>query len=460
MTCDISLPAIQLFDRLDAHIDQGPDPQSLTSSEVLKSRQERDNQSLIIAIRAFAAPWLPLLSHAGRISSTQVRDIARDSWRTARQDMLKVINRTSYRSILALYLFSQTPIPAGISEDEESDGISGPVCIRTALAQLQWLRARRAISDIDNHASASSVNDASITPKYVDFESRAYWAATMWDTSASLTTDSRTLLTSGLKGACSEPTWRLVKAFLVGSFVPRSENWHQEGFEWTEEVAFEVIAAASICNTYIWKNVTSLKEALREGVQDDGVLFAWNALLDAIDIYRTSILPLLSGCERRLHFLDQRVRLNWYEVTLHHFLGILMMDDALKAAARSDLLHETRAVRQDAEHESFIILKYGLENTYTIRNSGNIHLDATRANESTDLPRPLITATLVAVDPYPQLVVNAVMLMHKRLCRRYSQKSITNDTYSYLLSILLRALQQLPQSSKCVQEACGRITAI
>jgi hypothetical protein len=39
--------------------------------------------------------------------------------------MLKVINRVSYRSVLALFLFGLTPIPVGVSPEEELDGLTG-----------------------------------------------------------------------------------------------------------------------------------------------------------------------------------------------------------------------------------------------------------------------------------------------------------------------------------------------
>lgn len=56
--------------------------------------------------------------------------------------MLKLLNRISYRSVLALYLFAQTPVPAGILEDEELNGVSASVCMHTALIQIQKLRQR------------------------------------------------------------------------------------------------------------------------------------------------------------------------------------------------------------------------------------------------------------------------------------------------------------------------------
>jgi hypothetical protein len=387
-------------------------------------------QTLRYAIRAFGSPWLQSASPVNHLSVSQAEDIARQSWRTARKDMLKAINRPSYRSILALYLFSQTPLPNGIPEAEVQHGISGPVCIQTALSHLQHLRARRGAP-------------SSETPEYMTAESRAYWAAMMWDTSASLAMDSRTFLTSGLKGACAEPTWRMVKAFLAGPFITRTARWHEDGFEWTDAVAYELLAASSVCKTYIWKNITSVKEAVREGIPDDGLHVAWVALLDAIGMFNTSVRPLLDKCGQRLHSLHQRVRLNWYQVLLHYFLGILMLEDALKVAGREDLLHRISAVGPDAESEAYDMLEFGLENTYALRGLEEVEADGRI--------RASVAVTLVALDPYPRHVVDTVALMHNRLRRKYGMDS-HDGTYIRRLSILIRTLRQLPRSSRAVME--------
>jgi hypothetical protein len=430
----VNVPVLQLFRELDIAASERLDTPVLVSDASVAHRGEKMNEqiqlSLKYAIQAFASPWLQSASHLSHKSATEVEDIVSQSWRTARQAMLKAINRPSYRSILALYLFSQTPIPIGVPEEEEQDGISGPVCIRTALSHLQHLRARR-----------STLSEA---PEYVDSESRAYWAAMIWDTSAALAMDSRTSLTSGLKGACAEPTWRVVKAFLAGSFITRTADCHADGFEWTDEAAYELLAAASVCKTYIWKHITSVKEAVREGIPDDGIQVAWGALLDTLGIFTASIRPLLDSCERRIPFLNQRVRLNWYKVELHYFLGILMVEDALEVAGRQDLLREISAVRRDAEQEAFNVLTFGLDNTYTLRALGEM-----KENGETRAP---VNITLVALDPYPQCVVDIIVLLHKKLRQKYEMDSL-DETHQSCLSILLRTLRQLPQSSKAVREA-------
>jgi hypothetical protein len=360
----------------------------------------------------------------------QIQDVIRATWRAARQEMLKAINRISYRSILSLYLFAQTPVPLGLSEHEELDGISGSVCTQTALCQLQQLRARDPSHKSDVWVSETCAGSLS---QYVDGESRAYWAAMMWDTSSALTLESRTSLTSGLRGACSEPTWRLVKAFFLGFFVPRAEQLQREGVEPTGEVAEEIVSAAAICKTYIWKNITSLKEAIREGVQDDGVLFAWKALLEAVAIFNTSIRPLLKRREMRLQSFDQSFRLKLFHVNFQYCLGVLLLIESLENAARSDLLQEFSLTKQGADCECFNVLKFGLENTYTINGA----MEARSNNEPSRLNNP---ATLIAIDPNPQYIIDCVTLVYKNLQFRHAQSDITADTYSDMLSILLRAL--------------------
>jgi hypothetical protein len=451
---DSTLCPTQIFRKLDACLSGNLVPSPTPDAIEITDREEQINaqidRTLIVAKHAYAAPWLLLVTSEPILPTTQVLDVVRASWRAARQEMLKAINRTSYRSILALYLFAHTPVPVGLSEYEDLDGLSGSVCIQTAVCHLQRLRARKTTRQFELFASEPSLICPGNVPSFLDLESRAHWAAMMWDTSMSLTSDFRTSLTSGLKGACSEPTWRLVKAFLFGSFVPRAEQWRGEDFEPTEKVIDEIVSAASICKTYVWKNITSLKEALREGVHDDGVLFAWKALLDAIDIFNTYIRPLLKSPELRPDCLDQRLRLKWYQVNLQYNLGILFLINSLEDAARSDLLQEIVAMKKDTEREAFTVLKLGLETSYTI--AGPMEDEV-----SDDLHRSTITVTLIAIDPDPQYVVDCVTLIHKSIRLQYGRNEVSYDMYSSSLSILLQTLRQLPQSSRSVQVALAKV---
>ena len=421
------------------------------SSGLHARRRERDDQlemSLKIAVEAFAAQWLPLVPQHREDHIHQDEQSIRSSWRAARREMLKVINRASYRSILALYLFSQTPVPIGVSDEEELDGVNGLVCIQTALLQIQRLRERQnggqfhgsgTLAWTDSLLRSSPSDDPKTT--FLNLESRAYWAAVIWDTSISLTSNLRACLTSGLKGACSEPVWRLTRSFLTGSFHPKTESWRTEGFEVSDDTASRIISAAAVCKLYVWKNITSLKEALREGVDEESVLFTWRALLDAIEIFHTSVRPLLTSCERRLNFLNQGCRLVWYQVLLQYYLGILVMADAIEANNRTSMLDEVRETVQDAENEAFNVIKAGTEDVYTI------HLSDKTANDES------ITTSLVAMDPNPHFVIDLAILLNHIIIAKYRYGKIKLEIYSHLFSILSKALDQLPRYSKSVHAA-------
>ncbi|TVY46154.1 hypothetical protein LOCC1_G003434 [Lachnellula occidentalis] len=470
-TSDISIAPLKLFGELDACMDKQLDGNlgcKFVASDKRAEMRYQTEQSLRRAMQSFAAQWLPAVIQKTVGGPIQYEEVVRERWRISRRDMLKVINRTSYQSVLALYLFGQTPIPLGISEEEEMDGISGVVCTQTALLQLQQLRERLRPCQFNSskvsgrsNAVTGSVESPNLTQAFLDLESRAYWAAVMWDTTSSVTLNIRSSLTSGLKGACLEPAWRLARGFLVGSFHAKSEDWRKKGFEVSDEIAPQIISAAAVGRFYVWRTIASLNESLREGVEESDVLFAWDAFLDALDVFKTTLLPLLRTCERRLHFLEPVERLNWYEVVLHYHLGILILADALETANRLDLLSQLTETRVDAEQESFNVLKFGLDSRYNICGPLDGSCNAPDVNLipcvcSTGEP---ITTSFVAIDPYPHHVVASVRLMWKAISRRYRQGNIKLEAYSYLSSTLVEALEQLPPSSKMVQSAREKLQA-
>lgn len=303
-------------------------------------------------------------------------------------------------------------------------------------------------------ATLNPAPSSDLKPTYLNLESRAYWAAVTWDTVNSATLNFRTTLTNGLRGACLEPVWILARGFLVESFHPKTEEWRKKGFEISDDVALQAISAAGICRLYVWRNIASVKEALREGVDEDNVLFAWRTLLDGVDVFKTTIRPLVENCERRLHFLNQVNRFNWYEANLHYYLGILMLVDAVEAACRSDLLSQLTEIQLDAEHGSFNVLKFGLESTYNIYGPQEEIGPASELDRNTYFPRrPITTTSFVAMDPYPHHVVACIQLMNRFISRKYRQGNIKYEAYAHLSSTLLKALEQLPQGSKSVRSA-------
>ncbi|KKK12929.1 hypothetical protein ARAM_006912, partial [Aspergillus rambellii] len=156
------------------------------------------DESLRSTIASFSARWLPLASQTPDAAPCY-QGVVHALWRHARRDMLRVINRPSYRSMLALFLFALTPVPTGISEEEEADGISGQVCIHAALQQIQTLRARQRslqfngtkVSQPTKSHTIPAIPETVGASDFITAENIAYWAALTFDTSASLTLDCR-----------------------------------------------------------------------------------------------------------------------------------------------------------------------------------------------------------------------------------------------------------------------------
>ncbi|KIW72042.1 hypothetical protein, variant [Phialophora macrospora] len=446
--------------QLDRHIDEeeassGAAPGAETPRD--PARDDRDlqlDQFLDHAIQSFAARWLPLTCQNPSPGPSDP-DIVCRLWRRAHNEMLKVINRPSYRSMLALLLFALTPIPVGICEEEELEGVSGQVCVHAALQQIQTLRARQKSLqfngtrvNLTNSNRPVGASPASLaTANFIIAESTAYWAALTFDTSASLTLNCRPLLSSGLFGFESEPSWRMVRA-CIGIFRESTRDWNHVDVEITDERANKVIAAGAAWKLLVWKLTANLKESLRDGHDESEVLRAFNSVSNAIDQFNVTYRDLLIACQRRIQFLNQETRLRWYDLMLHYNLAILMVTDIATATLREDLLSLFSTKRVDAETWVMNCLAFGLNNKYTLK----LHRSPDAAHPPTPSQQATsITVPLVAIDPYPHHVVAAVKLMQHAIDRDFAAEKISTDAYSNLHSTLKQTLSHLPRVSKSVQ---------
>ncbi|KIW87793.1 uncharacterized protein Z519_11767 [Cladophialophora bantiana CBS 173.52] len=446
--------------QLDRHIDE-EDAVSGTISDAGASpdlaRHEKDtqlNQFLDHAIQSFAARWLPLTHQLILPGLSQANVVCR-LWRRAHTDMLKVINRPSYRSMLTLLLFALTPIPVGISEEEELEGVSGQVCVHAALQQIQTLRARQKSLqfngtrvNLTNSNRPIGASPASLaTANFIIAESTAYWAALTFDTSASLTLNCRPLLSSGLFGFESEPSWRMVRT-CIGIFRETTRDWSNADVDLTDEKANQVIAAGAAWKLLVWKLTANLKESLRDGHDEAEVLRAFNSVSSTIDQFNITYRDLLIACQRRIQFFNQETRLRWYELMLHYNLAILMVTDIATATLREDLLSLFSAKRVDAETWVMNCLVFGLNNKYTLKLQPEPALSDPEIAPSQSAS---LTVPLIAIDPYPHHVVAAVKLMQHAIDRDFGADKISADAYNNLRSTLKQTLEQLPQVSKSVQ---------
>jgi hypothetical protein len=291
----------------------------LESTQAELERERQIERTLNQAIQTFSARWLPLTFQSPPLHKAAQTQLIQSLWRDLRKELLKAINRPCYRSMWSLYLFAMVPIPVGIPEEEEDDGVSALFCVQAALQQVLHLRARQRcfefngskVSPLQDRASFISSPDE-IRTDFLNIESMIYWAALTFDTSSSLTFNTKSLLSSGLLGWESESSWRLVKT-CTEIFHEETEDWRIHGVIVTEENANRIIAAAAAWKLRVWKLAAVLKEALREGHEEDAVHHAYMSAVDAIKQFNVTYRPLLVACERRIQFLSQHAKLRWCE---------------------------------------------------------------------------------------------------------------------------------------------------
>ncbi|CAH0019934.1 unnamed protein product [Clonostachys rhizophaga] len=436
--------------QLDRWMAESSDGQNLGQQESETDRQIQ--QSLRSTIASYSARWLDLTAQPAPSGCAHL-DVTQALWRDARRDMLKAINRPSYRSMISLFLFALTPIPYGISEEEEADGISGQTCVQAALQQIQTLRARqRNLQFSESKVSPPSTMkvqaicttpESTGTSSFINAESTAYWAALTFDTSASLTLNCRSLLSSGLFGFEAELPWRLVRT-TSKMFDETAKHWGLSSFEMTDERANQIIAAGASWNLLGWKLTAIFKEALRDGHDELEVQKGYAAVVDSIKHFNTIYRPRLDACQKRMQFLGQKTKLRWL--------------DFIDAASRYDLLASFAEESTDAETTVMNTLAFGLHNTYTLSplpdlTSNHPNPSVPSGNETT------ITVPLVSIDPYSHHVVAGVALMRKAIDRNYGVGKIAKEPYQNLLSTLERILSLLPQCSKSVQAVTTKFSS-
>lgn len=140
------MSACNLVVQLDALEDEVDTPERFTQGKLkLFDKDNNDrilNDALRNAIYAYAARWLPLQDTFRRTesdverASKQAQDFRDQLWQRARRSISATMSRPSYRSILALYLFSLTEMP--LINDHPG---SGQLCTQVLLTHFGILRS-------------------------------------------------------------------------------------------------------------------------------------------------------------------------------------------------------------------------------------------------------------------------------------------------------------------------------
>lgn len=88
-------------------------------------------------------------------------------------------------------------------------------------------------------------------------------------------------------------------------------GWHDPDFELTDFRANEVIASGSTQKLLAWKQTSIFSEALRNGHDEVDVMRAFSAATTVFEEFDATYKPLLSACQRRIHFFQQETKLRW-----------------------------------------------------------------------------------------------------------------------------------------------------
>lgn len=314
----------ELFVQLDEWMGKPIALARASTSNGPAQRMSRLGEPLLNAVNAFSSRWLRLsLSGTGSASIGACEQMTRTLWRTARTDMLRVMNRPSYRSVLALFLFGLTPVPRGISEDEELSGLSGQTSLQAALQMQQTLRTRPRTWQFSmseplinrNSACMENRSDFLTDDRFLDAESYAYWTGFIFDTTTSLTLDRQPILCAGLLGINAEATFELIKRRSL-LFQVDMKTWLESEAQLVDESGMTVIAAAALWKIYTYKRIAVFKEALRDGHRDTTVMEAFTEVLTAMEDFKRAYRPSLDVLEKKLQFLSRKTRYEWCECSL------------------------------------------------------------------------------------------------------------------------------------------------
>lgn len=272
------------------------------------------NDALIAVVHSFSLRWLPLIVEKP-LDDWQITRLGHALWEDSRSKIMRIMDRPSYKSILALYLFGLTPVLPG-HEDVESSGIIGEVSVDIALRQFHTMRSKRrnpqfsgtTITDQSQKDSDYLDDGLRYNDDFIQAETMMYWAGIVIDTSASLTRNRPLVLCSGILGFEKEPVFRLVRA-RIQVFHEETRDWRAGSFIATDAKALLVIHRASTWKGYVWKLVALFREAVSYSHEEAAIARAQRLVLEGLAQFEETFKPLLAICERNMLFLGKQAQL-------------------------------------------------------------------------------------------------------------------------------------------------------
>ncbi|KAB5585770.1 hypothetical protein GE09DRAFT_37712 [Coniochaeta sp. 2T2.1] len=406
-------------------------------------RAEEDaliNQALMSAVHVFAARWLPIC-HFREPGETETRGrgagmrkelFVESLWHRARNDVLPILTRPSYRSILALYLFGITPT----SLDNKDRAISD-LCLETSLRQYVPLRSKARITPHQvprdstptvGHGHGTVPETAATTraqEEYAHLLDTAYWYGIVCDTSRCITRCQPSVLLPGLAGETK--VWDLIRKQVDG-FDMIYRSMHTSKAVLTDEMVLTIIQYGSSCKTLFWKAVARVQDYFVYHATDLSLDHVMRDVAQTLSQFEDVFGPLLDHCARDYLLLTEKSRISYLLLSFHFHLGVLILVDTLDVQCELPF-----------PNNHFNIACTRLSSTRAIVNLINLTLqtDAYSTNSS----------SVLLQDPYPEHISNALSRAAHSILDLFHAMVLPSQTAESMASSLFIGLEILSQVS-------------
>ncbi|OQV07559.1 hypothetical protein CLAIMM_11975 [Cladophialophora immunda] len=319
------------------------------------------NDALRYTIYAYSARWLPLksayeLHHVSDSArSTQMQQEIRDQlWYQARSALMPALSRPSYRSILALSLFTFMEMPL-----ENGDPGFGRLCSQVLYTQFDRLRSpfkdgatlplsqtTSAIPD-ERYASDSVLARAKGAPceKRQNLEDSIYWLGVLMDVSRSLIHRLPMVMLPGQLG--DRKIWDFIRQRTV-IFDLSFKVLHGSQVPLQPDVVAVVLQHASACKTMYLGTLNRFCDAMG-GHRVEDLEDAAKQIAEEIGRFHDVFDPLLAMCFRDYMDMSSENQLNYLLLIAHYHLGSLILANTIESLKNvPDQLEEPAVLRQQA----------------------------------------------------------------------------------------------------------------
>lgn len=255
---------------------------SYSDPEELKARKSRINSALNDAFRyavyAYSSRWIPLRasfttsigSHHPQRSRQLAQELQDQLWHKARFHILPAISNPSYRSVLAMLLFSLTEMPA----HNDDPGINS-LCAQTLLSQFhrlqpltahlsrQPLSASTRVSPFAYDTTQLVVHQGQdgIDQRYRHLRDSMLWLGILCDMSQSATHKVPSVILPGNSG--DEKAWDFIRQRTV-IFERSFRVLNNSLTPLAEDVVVVLLQHASACKTMYYGVINQFRDSLSQ----------------------------------------------------------------------------------------------------------------------------------------------------------------------------------------------------